>query len=263
MKKFVCAIYTFQNIGITMATLKEMKSVDRIPRQNLPKEEFINSQIKVLQDETVGIIDSGADVCCLGFVFKITIVIRSGKGPAAYLSTNAISTKFVQGITIVFDFFEKPVYVCICFGFSSTQERETLLAEEELICTGFSFDYDRTGAKPCMKSSGITLHLYWNGRVWGLRLRFPTPSDLQLPISAIRLNHDFGENFANCMLECSKSSSQSAPLVVRRVGKGWTTELLAEWKRCLGAVSGTIVRKTFANTTHLIFSVEVENSVYP
>ena len=26
-----------------------------------------------------------------------------------------------------------------------TQERETLLAEEELICLGFTFDYDRSG----------------------------------------------------------------------------------------------------------------------
>ena len=103
-----------------MATLKEKKSVDRIPRPNVPKEEFIHSQIKVLQDETVGIIDSGADVYCLGSDFNITKVIRSKQGPAAYLSTDAIFTKFVQGVTTVLDLFRKPVCVCIYVGYNLT-----------------------------------------------------------------------------------------------------------------------------------------------
>ena len=74
----------------------------------------------MLRDETVGIIDSGAGVCCLGSDFKITKVIRSKQGPAAYLSTDAISTKFVQGVTTVLDLFGKLVCVCICVGYNLT-----------------------------------------------------------------------------------------------------------------------------------------------
>ena len=60
--------------------------MDHKPRQNVPKEDFISCQIKVLQDETVEIIDSGDDVCCLGSTFQITKVVRSTQGgPLTYL----------------------------------------------------------------------------------------------------------------------------------------------------------------------------------
>ena len=211
-----------------------------------------------MQDEIVAIIDSGTDICCLDFAFKITKIIRSTQGSAAYLSDNIIPTKFVQGVTTVLEIFGKSIFVCICVGFSSAQEREILLVEEELIRTGFSFEYGRSGDKPYMKSVGITLPLFWNGRVWGLRLMFPTPTNLQLPIPAIRLNHDYGDNVSNYMLEYSNSSGRKQLPVVRRVGKGWTIELLEEWKRRLGTVSDAIIRKTFANTTQLISIVEIK-----
>lgn len=66
-------------------------------------------------------------------------------------------------------------------------------------------------------------------------------TEVQLHIPVIRLNQDYGDNFENYMLQYKNSSDRRQHPVVRRVGKGWTTEMLATLRRRIDASFDTTV----------------------
>lgn len=60
----------------------------------------------MLKDQTVGVIDNGADVCFLDNTSKITKVLISSPGLIPYVPTNfATASKLVQDVSTVLEFF--------------------------------------------------------------------------------------------------------------------------------------------------------------
>ena len=51
--------------------------------------------------------------------------------------------------------------------------------------------------------------------------------------------------------------------IVHRIGKGWTIEMIVEWKRRLITPFNDVVKKRIASSTQFVASVEVENCDYP
>lgn len=72
-----------------MASFKEKKSKLRLVMPNMTNEKFINFQIKVLWDETIGIINHNTDACYLCDDFKIAYILISDVGPGVHTSKKA------------------------------------------------------------------------------------------------------------------------------------------------------------------------------
>ena len=121
--------------------------------------------MKVLWDETVGIIDNGANSCCLGTTFRKTTILKYVNRPRSYMSSGTISSNLMQVVTIVLDYLGNMMYVRICIGSSSGQERESLLVEKKLTRTGFSLGFNQTEERLCTTKFVFTLSIYWYRRV--------------------------------------------------------------------------------------------------